>query len=514
MSVITSGSSLNAARRAADLDALASGEVVDVLVIGGGITGVGVALDAATRGLSVALIERQDLAHGTSRWSSKLVHGGLRYIAQGKIGIAYESARERDVLMRRTAPHLVRPLHWLAPKTAEVTRVMATLGRIGWGTADALRIASGTPGSLLPRVRFISTEEILAQVPTLKGDHLRGAASYFDGQVEDDARLVVTVARTAAAYGARIITYCSASALARDGARVRDEIAGTAFDIRARHVVNATGVWADTLADGVRLTPSKGAHLIIRAETIGSPSAGITVPVPGERFRFVFAVPIADGRVVIGLTDDPVAPPVPDVPSADDRDVDFLLDNMSLAFRTPIRRDDVVGSYAGLRPLLAGEPGSTADLSRKHAVVEGADGVITVVGGKLTTYRQMAEDTVDVIAKRPGVDAAPCTTRNVPLVGAASPSALAAVPAPERLVRKYGAEAPAVTALADDPSALQPLAPTVPTTRAELLFGMLHEGALSADDLLDRRTRIGLVPADREAAAAAAADVAAVTTAR
>jgi glycerol-3-phosphate dehydrogenase len=237
------------------------------------------------------------------------------------------------------------------------------------------------------------------------------------------------------------------------------------------------------------------------------------VPVPGERFRFVFAIPVHDDRIVIGLTDDPVAPPAPDVPTADDRDIDFLLESMSRAFRVELTRADVIGTYAGLRPLLAGAAGSTADLSRKHAVVTGADNVVTVVGGKLTTYRQMAEDTVDVIANRAGVDTAPCRTRSVPLVGAASPPALAAVEAPGRLVRKYGAEAPAVLAIADgDPHLLEPIAPTVPTTRAELVFAVRHEGALNVDDLLDRRTRIGLVPEDRALAESAAADVAAIDT--
>ncbi len=231
----------------------------------------------------------------------------------------------------------------------------------------------------------------------------------------------------------------------------------------------------------------------------------------GERFRFVFAIPIADDRVVIGLTDDPVSLPIPDVPSADDGDVDFLLHNMSLAFARPITRQDVVGSYAGLRPLLAGESGSTADLSRKHAVLDGPDGVITVVGGKLTTYRQMAEDTVDVIAARDELTV-PCRTKAVPLVGAASLPALSAVAAPQRLIRKYGAEAPAVLAMgADEPALREPIAATVPTTRAELLFAVRHEGALNVDDLLDRRTRIGLVPADRALAGHAAEEVLAVT---
>ena len=399
MTTSSASSALTAHRRDRDLDGLAAGEVVDLLVVGGGITGVGVALDAASRGLSVALIERRDLAHGTSRWSSKLIHGGLRYLAQGKLGIAYESARERDVLLRRTAPHLVRPLRWLAPFTADTPRSAALLGRIGWATADVLRMASGTPGALLPRARFINKEAVLAEFPVLAAAGLRGAASYADGQVEDDARLVVAVARTAAAYGARVLTYCAAESIDGGGARVHDEIGDTSFDLLARHVVNATGVWADTLASNIRLTPSKGAPCV-RASVLGSPVAGVTVPVPGERFRYVFAVPVADDRVVLGLTDDPVAPPVPDVPTADQHDTSFLLDTMSRCLERPLTESDVIGSYAGLRPLLAGESGSTSDLSRRHAVIDGADGVVTVVGGKLTTYRKMAEDTVDVIAAR------------------------------------------------------------------------------------------------------------------
>jgi glycerol-3-phosphate dehydrogenase len=273
-------------------------------------------------------------------------------------------------------------------------------------------------------------------------------------------------------------------------------------------VVNATGVWADTLVDGVRLTPSKGAHLVLRAAALGSPAAGVTVPVPGERFRYVFAVPVADDRIVLGLTDDPVAPPVPDVPAADEHDRTFLLDTMSRALRVPLTMADVIGSYAGLRPLLAADSGSTSDLSRRHAVIDGPDGVVTVVGGKLTTYRKMAEDTVDVIAARRNVETRPCATTKLPLVGAASPTTLAQVRAPARLVRKYGVEAPLVLGMAGgDAELLEPIASTVPTTPAELLFGLAYEGALSSDDLLDRRSRIGLVPADRVLAEPVAAEL-------
>src|SRR4051794_4909757 len=294
MRTVDPGSSLNAARRAREIDELADGAVVDLLVVGGGITGVGVALDAVTRGLSVALVERRDLAHGTSRWSSKLIHGGLRYLAQGQVGIAYESARERDILLRRTAPHLVRRLPWVGAFTPDVKRRTSALGRLGWGAADVLRMMSGTPAALLPRARYVGADDVRAIVPALSATGLRGGVTYADGQVEDDARLVTTVARTAAAYGARVLTYCAAEQLAAGGARVRDALDGATFDLEARHVVNATGVWADTLVDGVRLTPSKGAHVVLRAATLGWPDVGLTVPVPGEPYRFVFTVPVAD----------------------------------------------------------------------------------------------------------------------------------------------------------------------------------------------------------------------------
>jgi glycerol-3-phosphate dehydrogenase len=497
--------SLNAARRARDLEVLAGGQVVDVLVIGGGITGVGVALDAASRGLSVALLERRDLANGTSRWSSKLVHGGLRYLAKGDVGIAMESARERGILMERTAPHLTRPLPFVVPLNDDHRPGSAMLTDVGLRLGNVLRVLAGTSRSTLPRPRRISASEALLLAPGLRRADLRGALLQWDGQLVDDARLVIAVARTAAAHGARVLTYTEVEELHAGGAVVRDEHGGGTFEVRARAVVNATGVWADRLAASVELRPSRGAHLVLRAERLGDPAAGVTVPVRGELGRWVFTLPQGDGRVLVGLTDVPVAGgDVPDVPEADAHDEHFLLSTVSRAFDLALGPDDVVGRFAGLRPLLAGESGSTADLSRRHRLLD-ADGLLTVVGGKLTTYRAMAEEAVDHLAARDGLPVGRSRTARIPLVGAARRDALERLDAPPHLVRRYGAEALAVAALAEaDPTLAEPLAPGHPAIAAELAHGVAHEGALTVDDLLERRTRIGLVPADREAALPAA----------
>jgi glycerol-3-phosphate dehydrogenase len=489
---------LSATRRDADLAELAGGRAVDVLVIGGGITGAGVALDAASRGLSVALLERRDLAFGTSRWSSKLVHGGLRYIAQGDLALAWESARERAILMGVTAPHLVRALPILLPLHAGVSRRVGTGALAGMRIANALRALSRTSRHALPRPRRIGALEAWRHVPALRQDDLRGALLGWDGQLEDDARLVVAVARTAAAYGARIVTYAAVTDVERGEVGARDERTGEAFTVRARHVINATGAWAGSLDPALSLRPSKGAHVLVRAEALGDPRAGITVPVAGGHNRYVFALPRPDGLVLVGVTDDPLDGEVPDEPSVADADEAFLLDAVSAALEVPLDAADVVGRFAGVRPLLAGD-GRTADLSRRHAIAEDErTGMVTVVGGKLTTYRRMAQDAVDRVAARPDVAAGPCVTARLALVGAGARRA-AGVPA--RLDRRYGAEAAAVAALAvGDPTLLEPLAPDVPACAAELRFAVEHEGALTEADVLDRRLRLGLVPAWRAAA--------------
>jgi glycerol-3-phosphate dehydrogenase len=491
----TASSRLTAGRRTEELHRLAE-ESVDVLVVGGGVTGVGVALDAATRGLSVALVERHDLAYGTSRWSSKLIHGGLRYLATGDVHLAYESARERSVLMTTIAPHLVRPLPFLLPLTTSVSHAERLKLMAGARAGEALRVAARTEHGLLPPPRHLGREEAMRWVPALRRDGLAGAVMSWDGQLEDDARLVVALARTAASYGGRILTYTSAVSLRGDGATLRDERSGQTLEVRARAVVNATGVWADTLEPEVQLRPSKGTHVVLRASALNSPSAALFAQVPGESNRYVFALPHPDGTLHVGLTDDPIEdrPDVP-IPTADE--VRFLLDTLSPLLRRALTNDDVIGSFAGLRPLVAGTDPSrkTADLSRRHLVHRSADGVLTVVGGKLTTYRKMAEDAIDAV----GLTEAPCRTRDVPLVGAAARDTLGTVEALPRLVRRYGTEAPEVAALvAADPQLAEVVGGSV--LGAELAWGVLAEGALTVEDLVERRSRLSFVP--EEAAAA------------
>ncbi len=476
---------------------------VDLLVVGLGVTGAGAALDAASRGLSVAAIDAFDLAWGTSRWSSKLVHGGLRYLAKGQIGVAYESAVERGLLMETIAPHLVRRLAMLIPLTDDIGPGQQLLTRSGLLAGDCLRRAAGTGHDTLPRARRIGIAEAHALAPAIPHD-IRGGLLSWDGQLRDDARLVTAIARTAAAYGARLHTRTRALSLDRTGALVRDELTGEERRIHARAVVNATGVWAAQLVEGLSLKPSRGTHLVVRSRSLMGVRCAVMAPVPGSSNRFVFALPQPAGVFYIGLTDEEVHGEIPDVPEVPEEDVDFLLRVISRALARPLTRHDVVGSFAGLRPLLSTR-GATADLSRRHAVLVSGSGVVTVVGGKLTTYRRMAQDAVDRAIRTAGLEAAPCRTRSLPLLGAGSPAELAEVTAPARLVRRYGTEAPDVlaNALAHGLTGAEALAVVdqrIPVTLAELLFGVTHEGAADVGDLLDRRTRVGLIPEDRVAA--------------
>jgi glycerol-3-phosphate dehydrogenase len=474
--------SLNAQRRAQDLEALRT-TVVDVLVIGGGVTGAGVALDAASRGLSVALIEAHDLAFGTSRWSSKLIHGGLRYLAHGDVALAHESAVERGITMTRTAPHLTRALPQLVPLHDSLSRGQEAFTLTGLYAGDVLRRIARTPSSLLPRPHRVPAAEALALVPGLKRDGLRGGLLSYDGQLVDDARFVVALARTAAGFGARIITRAKALDVDRTSAQVLDTLTGQEFAIRANRVINATGVWAGHLVPSVKLRPSRGSHVVIDGK--GFTGTALTVPIPGESSRFVIVLPQLDGRVYIGLTDEPVDE-IPDVPVAPKSDVDFLLEVASSVLERKLTHEDVLGTYAGLRPLLE-SAGESADLSRKHAVLTAPNGVLTVVGGKLTTYRRMAADAVDAT----GMATGPSRTKDIPLVGAAPRAHLALLNAPARLIAKYGTEA--VEVAKGDPEQLHPQ-----LTMAEVTWARQHEGALDADDILDRRTRIGLVEPEAE----------------
>jgi glycerol-3-phosphate dehydrogenase len=551
---VTVSTALNASRRTAELAALADGERVDVIVIGGGITGAGIALDAATRGLTVALVEKHDLAFGTSRWSSKLVHGGLRYLATGNVGIARRSAVERGLLMTRNAPHLVKAMPQLVPLLPAMGGAERALVRAGFLAGDGLRRLAGTPASTLPRSRRITADRACELVPAVRRDGLAGAFLAYDGQLIDDARLVTAVARTAAQHGARILTRLAASRATGSSVTLTDQRTGESFDVSARAVVNATGVWAGELDASIKLRPSRGTHLVFHASAFGNPVAALTIPIPGELNRFVFAMPEQLGRVYLGLTDENAPGPIPDVPQPTSDEIAFLLRTVNTALAVNLGPDDVIGAYAGLRPLIdtaharsridtaharsrndtaharsridtaharsridtaharsrnsTGE-GRTADISREHAVIESPSGVISAVGGKLTEYRHMAEDVLDRAVALRGLHATECRTRNLPLVGApANPVATLHSPAdlPSSLVARYGAEAPNVIAQASCDRPTEPVADGIDVIRAEFEYAVTHEGAMTAGDILDRRTRIGLVEADRTRAAEVAAE--------
>ena len=479
---------LTGERRASELAAVRQDRPLDLLVVGGGVTGAGVALDAASRGLRVVLVERGDLASGTSRWSSKLAHGGLRYIAAGQIGVAWESAVERNRLFRHIAPHLVQPMTFVIPSPPAVRPRERVIGRIGMGIADGLRAASRTP-SLLPRTRWISNDEMHALMPMMQ--ERREAALHVDGSLEDDARLVVAIARTAASYGAHILTHCRARDVRAAGATVVDELTGETADIDARCVVVAAGVWSGGLVADVPLQPSKGAHLLLRAESLGNPACAFNILVPGTRNRYVFAVPRPDGTVQVGLTDDAVEV-IEDEPGVTASDEKFLLETLSSGLTRDVTADDVVGRFAGLRPLLrSAEDRNPADLSRQHALLD-RDGVLVIVGGKLTTYRAMAEDTVDRVVRRLDAGRA-CVTRTLPLVGAGAVTHATGLP--PRLVRRFGAEAAQVAACGP----LEPVAPGLPMLKCEAGWALAAEGAVTVDDV-ERRLRLDLVPAWRKAA--------------
>ena len=495
MSLSTSSADLNAGQRRRALDELAR-ERYDVIVVGGGVTGAGAALDAASRGLRTALVERHDLAAGTSRWSSKLVHGGLRYLAKGDLPIAYESALERHHLMTTIAPHLVRPIRNIVPDTTLVESVASTAGIV---LADGIRRAARTPSSTLPPPRRVSAGRVHELVPAARAG-LRGIL-YSDGQLEDDARLVTTLARTAAAHGADVVTHCDAEPLDADRVRLTDGLTGETTEASG-HVLLATGVWGGEHEPSIEVTPSRGTHLVLRAERLGSPTVQLSAPVPGHFGRFIFTIPISGDLVILGLTDEPapgadgIAPPVPE---SDER---FLLETMSSVLAEPLTSADVVGRFAGLRPLVrlkgaAARGGASADASRKHLLIDEPDRPVTITGGKLTTYRHMAQDAIDAISRRVDREVTACRTTSLPLLGAAPAHLLHRVDAPARLVRRYGTLAPDVAALADvHPSLAEPVALGCPTTGAELAYGVLHEGALTVADLIERRTRVSFVEAD------------------
>jgi glycerol-3-phosphate dehydrogenase len=493
--------------RAASLRRLGE-ERFDLLVVGGGVTGAGVALDAAARGLKVALVERGDFASGTSSKSSKLVHGGLRYLQQKEYRLVYENLHERQRLLEN-APHLVRPLPFLIPlfgKSGAVNKTVAKAYRTAlwlYDVTGGLRIGK--------RHKRVSKEEALRHLPTLNTDLLAAAFLYYDAQA-DDARLTLALVRTAADHGAVVANYAPVTGMTRGGpgGAVDGAVLADGTTVRASVVVNATGVWVDdlkALAEGVHpdsIRPAKGIHITVPASKLPCDIAAV-VPVPKDR-RSIFVVPWGS-HTYIGTTDTDYTGDL-DEPECTAEDVQYCLDAINLFVTSPLTPADVVGTWAGLRPLVKNE-GSvrTADLSRRHKVQVSDHGLVTIQGGKLTTYRKMAEDTVDVAVKR--LDGRRrvkgSTTGKLALRGAdgwkRTPGAS------EHLLGRYGSDAAAVLALvAEQPSLGEPLVPGLPYLRAEAVYAARAEMAHTLEDVLSRRTRALLL--ERDATAEAAADVA------
>lgn len=495
-------SDLTWARRERELSELSDRTTpVDLVVIGGGITGTGVALDAASRGLTTVLVERHDLAFGTSRWSSKLVHGGLRYLATGHVDVAWESAVERGHLMSTIAPHLIRALPQVIPLMTDTNIASAALTRTGLAAGDVLRSLARTSSRVLPPAHLLSASRVRTLAPGIDASRLRAGIMSWDGQLVDDARLVVAVARTAAFFGARIITRLEALEVEGNRALVRDTTTGSTLDIHTRAVIAATGVWAGELDPSVQVRPSRGTHVLFDARRLGNPIAAVTIPVPGMSGRYCFLLPRPGDMVLAGITDIAVDH-IDDVPTAPGEDVDWIIDQVNTVLREPLTRDDVLGAFAGLRPLVtAGSAGpaadeATSDISRKHLITTDDRGVITITGGKLTTYRRMAADAVDRVSDEP------CRTTRIALVGA-SPRASRRSPGffdPDPLVMRYGAEAERVRSLAtvlpDPDTALEPIAPHTSVARVDIAHALLHEGAKDIDDVMSRRLRLDDVDAD------------------
>jgi glycerol-3-phosphate dehydrogenase len=512
---------LDARDRSAALQKLATGPL-DVLVVGGGITGAGAALDAASRGLRVGLVESRDLAAGTSSRSSKLIHGGLRYLEQGDFRLVREALRERDLLVSRLAPHLVRPVPFLYPLYRKVVeRPYVGAGLVIYDAMEGVKRP-------VPHHRHLTTRGALRRAPALRPERLAGAMMYYDAQV-DDARHTVTVARTAAAHGAIVVTRASATSLLRSpdgsaviGARVRDEESGRSLDVHAARVVVCAGVWTDLVHSlggvraGYHVRMSKGVHLVTPRSAIDSDTGMI---VRTEK-SVLFFIPWGE-RWIVGTTDTDWFGER-DEPAATAEDVDYILTAANRVLAKPLTRSDVVGVYAGLRPLVAAAAGTpTTKLSREHVVDVPLPGLASIAGGKFTTYRLMARDVVDAAVDGLPRPAAPSVTDQLPLLGADGFPAVRA--AARRLAEDYGLPITAVRHLISrygsltrelldligaDRSLGTPLLDGYPYLRAEVAYAVTHEGALHVEDVLARRIRLLIESPD--AGAAAAPDVAAI----
>ncbi|MFZ9623018.1 MAG: FAD-dependent oxidoreductase [Ilumatobacteraceae bacterium] len=515
-----------AARRDA-LERLQS-EAFDLLVVGGGITGAGVALDAAARGLRVAIVDQNDFASGTSSKSSKLIHGGLRYLQQGDVALVYEALHERQRLLRN-APHLVRTLPFMIPV---MTRDGVVSRKIARALGSALWMYDLTGGWRVGRLhRRLRAKKALAHMPTMRADRLSSAYLYFDAEA-DDARLTLALVQSAIERGAVAVNYCTVTSLLKkstegsphrneqiSGATVRT-YEGRTVDIRARVVVNATGVWGDTMrrmdigGDATTIRPAKGIHITVPWELVQNDIA-VVIPVPGDK-RSLFVVPHmpnGDGTyrfTYVGTTDTDYQGSIDD-PQCTEGDIDYCLRalNNAVAGSRAITRDDVVGTWAGLRPLVVSSDGEaatgrTADLSRRHKVMVSDSGMVTITGGKLTTYRKMAEHTVDAaldVMRDDGtasdIRAKRCATKRLALHGATSHDR------DDHLVSRFGTLASSIREMVTlDPALGAPLIEGLPYLRAEAVYCARHELVVTLEDVLSRRLR-GLLY-DRHATEAAA----------
>ncbi|ACU73982.1 FAD dependent oxidoreductase [Catenulispora acidiphila DSM 44928] len=491
-------------------------EEFDVLVIGGGVVGAGAALDAATRGLSVALVEARDWAAGTSSRSSKLIHGGLRYLEQRDFGLVREALTERSLLLNRIAPHLVRPVPFLLPLRHRVwERFYIGAGVLLYDTMGGART--------LPRHRHLSKTAALRRAPALRSDSLTGAIQYYDAQV-DDARFVMALARTAAQYGARVATRTKVTGLLREGGRVtgavvRDLEGGGSIEVRARQVVAATGVWTDDIHElaqlraSISVRASKGVHLVVPRDRIDLRTGLIS----RTEKSVLFIIPW--GRHWLVGTTDTDWDLDREHPAASRADIEYLLEHANAVLAKPLTEEDIEGVYVGLRPLLSGTADQTTKLSREHVVASPAPGLVVVAGGKYTTYRVMAKDAIDAAVEDLGTaDEAKIpdsVTDKVPVLGAegfaarwnerariARRTGLHQVRV-EHLLRRYGTCVEELLELiAADKSLGDPIAGADDYLRVEAVYAASHEGALHLEDVLTRRTRISIEAFDRGVAAA------------
>jgi glycerol-3-phosphate dehydrogenase len=504
------------ARERAALFARLAGTQFDVLVIGGGVTGAGAALDAASRGLRVALVEAQDLAAGTSSRSSKLIHGGLRYLEQRDFKLVSEALRERDLLISRIAPHLVKPVSFLYPLHRKVVE------RPYVGAGLVLYDAMNVTKKQVPFHRHMSVQGAMRLAPALKASSLAGALLYYDAQA-DDARFTLTVARTAAAHGAVIATRARAIELLRDadgvrvtGARVRDTESGREVAVSARRVIVCAGVWTDQVHElsgvqaGYRVRMSKGVHVVVPYEAIRS-DTGIILRTEKS---VLFIIPWGQ-RWIVGTTDTDWSGDRAD-PEPTAEDVDYILDQVNRALVRPLTRADVIGVYAGLRPLVAADESSpTTKLSREHVIDEPVPGLVSIAGGKFTTYRVMARDVVDAAVGGYERWVPASVTDQLPLLGAEGLAAATAEAG--RLAEDYGLPRDSVEHLLDrygtlteevlevtrtSPALANPLVDGYPYLGAEVAYAVTHEGALHVADVLTRRLRLFFEAPEGGAAAA------------